>query len=380
MKSTLSWEMILVGILIFGISLYLFGNRTEESNGETHGKELLFADSNFEGSIALMDEVKNNDDDVSTPESNVNESSPSDVLGTVLNHVARVTDEISGNSDFSRKYSGQDASMVKSQEFAAFGIGRIQSDLTATNILMKSHDSDQVVVELWLSDGFTLQDFQKEYTLEISRNQEVLTISIENSDQETEFFSRLFGFFERGGKNVQPGIRILVPEGALTYELNSSAGNIEVFNTGGDIVLNTRAGNMRIGGLYGHITADTRAGNIRAENISGKMILRSRAGNIDAREIDAHSELRSTAGNIRITLDSITRDLDLETRVGNIHLDVPEGFAANVSLDATQVSVPASFEITGDKSDRYVRGELNGGGPLLKAHTRVGNLTIRIQE
>jgi len=444
MKSSFSWEIILVGILIIGVSVYLFGSdskKTElfDSDEVVHahptpettlnpgerstrseyestslGNNLSETPEDLGDSEDTSDHPDDADrsgyqplaagsaaqphqqteDIPSSPEASeetltatsessrktTNESTVSGILGTVLTQVARATDEITGNSDFIRKYGGQDASMVKSRQFPALGLGRIQTDLSVANILMKSHDSDQVVVELWLSDGFDISDFEKEFRLEIDRNQDVLSVRIVKSEQETGFFSRLFGFFERGGKNIQPGVRILVPEGALTYELNSAAGNIEVFNTGGDVILQTRAGNVRIGGLFGHITADTRAGNIRAENISGNMILRTRAGNIDARQIDAHSELRSTAGNIRLTLDNITRDLDLETRVGNIHLDVPLGFSADVSLDASQISVPEAFEVTGDKTDRYIRGEVNGGGSTLRAHTRVGNLTIRTTE
>jgi hypothetical protein len=455
MKTSLSWEIIAVGVLIIGVSVYLLGKHTSSVglNQNEHPEVQVYADPtnssadidqqyasvNEATSAPLENHLRDSDEDLDNGKENssedthrysyqplaattvadvqttdstdqpgpapiINKDSATEtgntiqefsdgnsyesskepgvtgILGTVLTHVSRVADEVTGNSDFSRKYGGDDASMVKSSQFDALGLGRIQTDVSVANILLKSHDSDQVVVELWLSDRFELADFEMEYALEVSRNRDVLNIRIERIEQETGFFSRMFGFFERGGKNIQPGIRILVPDGALTYELNSGAGNIEVFNTGGDIVLQTRAGNLRIGGLFGHITADTRAGNIRAEHITGNMILRSRAGNIDARNIDAHSELRSTAGNIRLTIQSMNHDLDLETRVGNIHLEVPEGFAADVSLDASQISVPAGFEVTGEKTDRYIRGEMNGGGPGLKAHTRVGNLTVRIQD
>ncbi|MCH8494554.1 MAG: DUF4097 family beta strand repeat-containing protein [Balneolales bacterium] len=299
------------------------------------------------------------------------------MLGNVLDGTSALTDEISGDSPFNKRYNEDVATLYQEQRFPAFALGRITTNLESGHVQLLTHDSSDILVQIWLPENVSESDFNKSHVAVLSKNPESLTIKVEKKPVADDWYSRIKSWWSSTGNGFQPGVRIVVPEGALTHIIETRAGNIEAYNAGGDIQIETRAGNLSLTGLYGNITADTRAGNIRSSGLSGNTTLRTRAGNIVAENHDANAELLTRAGNITVETQTTNRSMNLESRVGNITVRIPASTNADINLNGTQVSVSDLFETSGEIESQYIRGVLNSGGASLKAHTRLGSVSIQ---
>lgn len=301
------------------------------------------------------------------------------MLGNVLDGTSALTDEISGDSPFNKRYNEDVATLYQEQRFPAFALASITTNLENGNVQLLTHNSSDILVQIWLPENMSEAYFNKSHVAVLSKSPESLTIKVEKKPVADDWYSRIKSWWSStsSGNGFQPGVRIVVPEGALTLNIETRAGNIEAFNAGGDIKIETRAGNLSLTGLYGNITADTRAGNIRSYGLSGNTTLRTRAGNIVAENHDANAELLTRAGNITVETQTANRSMNLESRVGNITVKIPASANADINLNGTQINVSERFETSGEIESQYIRGVLNGGGASLKAHTRLGSVSIQ---
>ena len=70
--------------------------------------------------------------------------------------------------------------------------------------------------------------------------------------------------------------------------------------------------------------------------------------------------------------------MKLTTHDGDIVLYVPEGLAADVSLQGEDLTVAPGFTLQGQVSSRRVNGTLNGGGPRVDVRTNDGKISLRV--
>jgi len=151
----------------------------------------------------------------------------------------------------------------------------------------------------------------------------------------------------------------------------------------------------------GRIHLHTGDGIIRLANFKGTMELESGDGRQEIDSVDGTLQARAGDGYIRAAgrfdgLDLTTSDGRIEARIlpgssmtsswhvhtgdGNVTLQLPDNFAADVELNTGDghitLDVPVSIE--GLLGQNKVHGKLNGGGNLLSVHT--GDGSIRIQK
>ena len=145
-------------------------------------------------------------------------------------------------------------------------------------------------------------------------------------------------------------------------DLNTQSGNISTEGLTGTVQARTTAGNMRFTGIKGPISGKSNAGNITLANCQGTVDIKTSVGNIEA-EVPTQPEhqwtLQTSTGNITGTLNSnIAAEIDARTIIGNLSTDfIAQGLKLNVI-------------------GTRLLGNINGGGPLLKFRTSVGNLYL----
>ena len=132
------------------------------------------------------------------------------------------------------------------------------------------------------------------------------------------------------------------------------------------------------GSVSGDVSIDGAHGDVRASTVSGEIHLdRLHASSVDASTV---------SGEIQVRVDELTGrgDFKFHSVSGDITLDVPKGFGADLSLNTVSGDINSDFPITLGGSNRISRHSLNArigdGGRRLDVSTVSGDLRLRMSK
>ena len=149
-----------------------------------------------------------------------------------------------------------------------------------------------------------------------------------------------------------------------------------------DLDVHTRDGNLEIDGIQGTENLRTGDGNASLRGVSGSLQLETGDGNLDVDGRFDALTLHTGDGNI----DAVARSGSvmkagwvLRTGDGNVHLRLPDNFAADLDAHTGDGHVRSDFPVTTTTSGEHndLRGKINGGGQTLEI--RSGDGTIQIE-
>jgi DUF4097 and DUF4098 domain-containing protein YvlB len=146
--------------------------------------------------------------------------------------------------------------------------------------------------------------------------------------------------------------------------LRTGDGKIEVAGFKGEMDLHSGDGSETLDGVDGKLRASTSDGHIRADG---------RFDEVDVKTGDGGVEVRAGAGS------TLATGWRLETGDGNVTLEIPAGFAADVDLHTGDGHIDLEMPVTteGKIRENEVRGKLNGGGNLMTIRTGDGSIHLR---
>ena len=152
----------------------------------------------------------------------------------------------------------------------------------------------------------------------------------------------------------------------------TAGGSIYLGTVGGLIHAETAGGSIHVASAPSGVRAEAAGGRIRLENVAGAVWAASAAGSIDAVFLDRPlkaSFLETNAGSIVVWLPAtlavtIVATVDLAGNVNRIRSEFPVIRVQREDQGFGPASVTA-------------RGELNGGGPLLRIRNMSGRILIR---
>ena len=222
---------------------------------------------------------------------------------------------------------------------------------------------------------------------------------------------------------VVGGLRRALVEGQLTYTglgdviidevrggalLSTDAGRVQLGSVAGDATVRSRGGSLQLGEILGALNASTRAGDIFVEAArrggtiettggtirllytGGPTNLVSGGGDIVVRQAAGPVNAETRSGDIVIAVDRSVKKqkIDAETDKGNILLNLPPQFGADVDLtilttDPTAHTVHSDFpglSISNEQLEGKTRiratGKINGGGERVTLHATGGSIRI----
>jgi DUF4097 and DUF4098 domain-containing protein YvlB len=163
--------------------------------------------------------------------------------------------------------------------------------------------------------------------------------------------------------------------------------------------LSTGNGDVTLGDLSGSLRATTGNGTIHATNLGGHLAFHTGNGGIDASGLDGSLRARTGNGAVRVSgrfdaleLDSgrghvhvtalagskMASDWSIGTGVGGVTVSLPANISADLSASTGVGHIATKFPVTvsGSIAGSSVRGRLGAGGPLLRIHTGVGDVSI----
>jgi DUF4097 and DUF4098 domain-containing protein YvlB len=146
--------------------------------------------------------------------------------------------------------------------------------------------------------------------------------------------------------------------------LHTGDGKIDLADFKGEMDLHTGDGSENLEGVDGKLHATTGDGHITAHG---------RFDELELKTGDGHVDVRASQGS---TLASGWR---LETGDGNVSLEIPSDFSADVSLHTSDGHIDLDMPVVteGKIRENEVHGKLNGGGNPLTIHTGDGSIHLR---
>lgn len=162
---------------------------------------------------------------------------------------------------------------------------------------------------------------------------------------------------------------------------HTSGGHIALADSKGQVELKTSGGNLKLSRLEGDVIATTSGGHITADQLSGKSVVKTSGGNIEVKGIKGSIEARTSGGHVAAgLLERPAGECILSTSGGNINITLAEDVSVDIDAHTSggriSSALPVVATIQGEQKRNELRGKINGGGPLIKAHTSGGNVRL----
>jgi DUF4097 and DUF4098 domain-containing protein YvlB len=180
------------------------------------------------------------------------------------------------------------------------------------------------------------------------------------------------------------GLEIHFPPVHFSFNVRSPRVDVEIhMPREGRVNLRTGDGSIRLSNFKGEMALETGDGHQNIDSVDGTLRARAgdghitAAGRFDVLELgtgDGRIEARALSGS------TMASSWNLHTGDGNVTLELPGNFAADVDLHTSDGRITADIPVAveGRLGEKNIHGKINGGGNLLTVHT--GDGSIRLQK
>jgi DUF4097 and DUF4098 domain-containing protein YvlB len=209
-------------------------------------------------------------------------------------------------------------------------------------------------------------------------------------------------YFQSGGGNVsidRANGQVIVKTGGGQVSIGTAgpttvetgAGNVDVKKCSGDLHASTGGGNLNLGDVYGSVTADTGGGTVKLASAKGDVRVVTGGGAVELMKLGQSAHVETGGGTITaqfVAGRSQFKDSMLRTAVGNVVVYLPRDLGVNVHAStemANGAGITSAFPglTISSEGGKYgpksmsAEGMLNGGGPILRVRTTIGQIDIR---
>jgi hypothetical protein len=173
--------------------------------------------------------------------------------------------------------------------------------------------------------------------------------------------------------------------------VETGAGSIDVGRCSGDVRASTGGGNLNLGDVSGSVIVDSGGGTVRVASAGGDVRVSTGGGAVELMKVGRSAHVETGGGPI--TVQFVARpgqfgDSVLHTALGNILVYLPRDLRVNIHAstemtngvgiksDFSGVAITSEGGQYGPKS-MFGEGPLNGGGPILRLRTTIGQIDIK---
>ncbi|HEX8801361.1 MAG TPA: hypothetical protein VF772_22245, partial [Terriglobales bacterium] len=146
-----------------------------------------------------------------------------------------------------------------------------------------------------------------------------------------------------------------------------------------------------LGDVYGAVTADTGGGTVKLASAKGDVRVVTGGGAVELMKLGESAHVETGGGSITaqfVAGRSQFKDSSLRTAVGNIMVYLPRDLGVSVHAStemANGTGITSTFSglTISSEGGKYgpksmsAEGSLNGGGPILRVRTTIGQIDIR---
>ncbi len=161
---------------------------------------------------------------------------------------------------------------------------------------------------------------------------------------------------------------------------HTSGGAITFTGGKGKAVVHTSGGPIRIAEVAGDVDASTSGGPIFIERNGGRVRAHTSGGGIDIRDATGAIDASTSGGSVNAWfVGQPKEECRLYTSGGGIMVALAKDIHVDLDASTSGGGVWTDFALSGSgqRHPSFLRGPLNGGGPLLYLHTSGGGIVVR---
>jgi DUF4097 and DUF4098 domain-containing protein YvlB len=159
----------------------------------------------------------------------------------------------------------------------------------------------------------------------------------------------------------------------------TSGGSIRMRDVHGNVIANTSGGSIIITDVRGSLRADTSGGGITIADVSGELRASTSGGGVDVRAAGGRVEASSSGGGVTVRFaPGNSSGGVVSSSGGSVHTEIDPGAKLSIDATASGGSVRSDVPVTiqGKVEQDSLRGDLNGGGALLRLRSSGGGVRI----
>ena len=171
---------------------------------------------------------------------------------------------------------------------------------------------------------------------------------------------------------------ITVTDIAAPVEASAGSGRVTLENIGGPVRASSGSGRIQAERIAGEFDGETGSGRISLSQVApGDVTVSTGSGSIELTGIDG--ALKASTGSGGIKVDGRQQgDWNLDTGSGSITVRLPDdaAFVLDAESRSGGITVDHPLMVQGKISKRHIRGDVRGGGPLLRIDTGSGGIRV----
>ena len=159
----------------------------------------------------------------------------------------------------------------------------------------------------------------------------------------------------------------------------TSGGSIRMRDVRGNVTTSTSGGSIDIVDVRGSLRATTSGGGIDIETVSGELYASTSGGGVDIRGAGGRVEAHSSGGPVTVWFaPGNNRGGELTTSGGGVRTEIDPSVALTIDASSSGGSVSSDVPVTvqGRIDRNSLRGDLNGGGAVLRLRSSGGGVRI----
>jgi DUF4097 and DUF4098 domain-containing protein YvlB len=170
--------------------------------------------------------------------------------------------------------------------------------------------------------------------------------------------------------------------GALAIDTHE--GPITVAESRGEITIDSHESPISITDQEGDVTIDTHEGRVELRQVTGRLSMDTHDGELTAEQVNGSFRFESHDGSASVSFAALSNNVFADTHDGDVTLTLPaqSGFDLKTDFD-DDADMLSDFDLQSiriaDEDDDAVnyRGDVNGGGPVVRLESHDGDFTLR---
>ena len=161
-------------------------------------------------------------------------------------------------------------------------------------------------------------------------------------------------------------------------EAGSGSGRLTLTDIGGSVEARAGSGSIRADGVAGAFEAHTGSGGIRlTQTAPGDVKVSAGSGSIELHGVVGTLRARAGSGGIKVDGD-MAGPWDLDTGSGSVYVALPTDAAFTLDAESNSGSIVVEHPVTmqGKVSRKRMKGEVRGGGEMLRIETGSGRIRV----
>lgn len=165
-----------------------------------------------------------------------------------------------------------------------------------------------------------------------------------------------------------------------TVKASTVGGSLKVKNVTGSLTASSKGGSLTVGNVGGDLEVRCEGGSATIGKVGGRITATTTGGGLSIKEAADAIDATSNAGWVTAYLVKVPgSDCKITANDGGIDLRLAESIAVTIDAACTNGSIMSDFKVAakkGDTNSNLLKGDINGGGPVVTLRASKGSIHL----